>query len=529
MAGAATRPPHPLARSASVLVAASLFAACLGGSPDQLASPSISVDAGKTLGTLTTRLDTQIVYPAVLEGDMPSAAEHLKAYAADRATPLRVRLLLGTDGAYVTPDRRHKPTLPTGWSRSDWDFTPLDLLVDDVFRAGAEPVIDIGYMPDWMWNCATGQPNDPTFITFGEYAARLVSYYNRGAFTAEDGRSVINPAGASHRVSIWELWNEPNFQTLSCLGRGGSPTTTVPAITPAQYLAMWNATAPRMLAVDPTIRLAGPATTAGVTGRRPDYLELLMRSAPVRPDVVTFHAYGSYNPDETDGCLFDNAPPAGRSCFAGGIPAIVEGARTVRSWAPGQETWLTELNVLASYGNDPKARNWNALGAAWNASAFVRLGQTGVSSLFAYSFVHPGGNQFSVLDWTKGATYGTPLLSYWTAFYVSRFFPPGSTVLATTTSGLSGVDTLAVRTADGGISVLVVNRQVASSSDVGGAGVPQVVNVNLPDDWARSSATLWQLDRETDLPEGPGPIDLPHSTTLAVRFNGYGVAILRLE
>jgi len=511
-----------------VLVAANLLAACFVASPDLPVSATVSVDAGKTVGMLRARFDTQIVYPAVLDEDMPSAAEYLKAYAADRGAPLRVRLLLSTDGAYVTADRRHKPTLPTGWSRTDWDFTPLDLLVEDVFRAGAEPVIDIGYMPDWMWNCATGEPSDPTFITFGEYAARLVSYYNRGAFATEDGRSVINPAGASHRVTTWELWNEPNFQTLSCLGHGGAPATNVPAITPAQYLAMWNATAPRMLAVDPTIRLAGPATTAGVTGRRPDYVEMLMGSAAIRPDVVTFHAYGSYNADETDGCLLDNAPPPGRSCFAGGIPAIAEGVRAVRKWAPAQETWLTELNVLASYGNDPKARNWNALGASWQASAFVRLGEAGVSSLFAYSFVHPGGNQFSVLDWTKGATYGTPLLSYWTAFYISRFFPPGSAVLSTS-SKLRGVDTLAVRTADGGVSVLVVNRQVASSSDVGGVGVPRLVSLSLPDGWAGSSATLWQLDRATGLPEGPAPVDLPNSTALAVRFNGYGVAIFRLE
>ena len=98
----------------------------------------------------------------------------------------------------------------------------------------------------------------------------------------------------------------------------------------------------------------------------------------------------------------------------------------MRAIAGGREVWLTEVNVLASYANDPRARNWNAFGSAWEASAFVRLGAEGANALFHYSFVHPGGNQFSVLDWTRGPSFGTPLLTYWTGFYLARFFPPAA-------------------------------------------------------------------------------------------------------
>lgn len=487
---------------------------------------TVEVDATVTVGTFATELDTQIIYPAVLDEDMPNADEHLKRYAADRASPLRVRLLLSTDGAYVTTDRRHKPTLPAGWTRGDWDFTSLDLLVGDVYRANGRPVVDIGYMPDWMWNCSTGQPVDPTFVTFGEYAARLVAYYNNGGFTAEDGGRVENPAGASRPIATWELWNEPNYQTLACL-RGAS-TSGVPAISPAQYLLMWNAAAPRMRAVDPTIRLAGPATSAAMTGKTPDYLQVLMSDAAIKPDVVTFHAYGSYSPDETDGCLFDNAPPIGRKCFQGGLPLLLDGLRRVRSWAPGTETWLTELNVLASYGNDPRARNWNALGAAWQASAFARLSAAGADSLFQYSFVHPGGNQFSLLDWTKGSTFGTPLLPYWTGYYLARFFPPGSVILRSKVSQ-SGVDALAVRLASGEIHVLLVNRKVATSSDVGGAGVPAAIQVTVSGIAQPKTVTLWQLDGQTPLPDGPQAQVIGPGAGASVSFSGYGVAILELK
>lgn len=490
-------------------------------------SLGVQVDTGTSVGAFATRLDTQIVYPAVLDEDIPTGVEQLARYASGRLPELRVRLILGTDGAYVTPDRRHLPTLPAGWTREDWDFTSLDLLVGDVFRAGARPVIDIGYMPDWMWQCSSGTPLDPTFTAFGEYAARLVAYYNQGSFVAEDGRTIRNPAGTSRRVDTWELWNEPNFQTLAC-HPPNTPGARVPPITSAQYLAMWNAAAPRMRAADPTIRLAGPSTSAGVTGQNPDYLPLLMKSATIKPDIATFHGYGSYTADETDGCLFDNAPPAGRACFQGGIPLLVQGLRQVRAWAPRAETWITEVNVLASYGNDPLARNWNALGTAWQASAFVRLGTEGASALFHYSFVHPGGNQFSVLDWTKGPDFASPLLAYWTGYHLARLFPPGSEILKAT-STQNGIDTLAVKLRNGEVHVLVVNRKVASSSDIGGKGVATTVDVTVAGLSKAGAVTLWQFDADTPRATGPIPQPMSPASSVSVRFGGYGAAIVEFR
>ena len=455
---------------------------------------------------------------------MPTGAAQLERYASGRSPALRVRLILSTDGAYVTPDRRHKPTLPAGWTRGDWDFTPLDLLVGDVYAAGARPVIDIGYMPDWMWDCATGTPLDASFVGFGEYAARLVSYYNLGSFVAEDGRTVRNPAGTSRRVDTWELWNEPDFQTLACQKISGA---TVPPMGAARYLAMWNAVAPRMRAVDPSIKLAGPST-AGGAGQGAEYLRTLMRSATVLPDIVTLHAYGSYTAQETDGCLLDGAAPAGRTCSQGGIPVIADGLRTMRAAAPGLQIWLTEVNVLASYANDPRARNWNAFGSAWEASAFARLGAEGASALFHYSFVHPGGNQFSVLDWTKGPSFGTPLLAYWTGYHLARFFPPGSRVLKLT-GARPGIDALAVRVATGEVHMLVVNRRVADARDVGGEGVATDVEVKVAGRDNVAALTAWRIDSRTPLATGPASESLAAGSSTALRLPGYSVTLLEFR
>ena len=41
--------------------------------------------------------------------------------------------------------------------------------------------------------------------------ARLVSYYNTGTMTTEQGAVINNPAGTSNRITYWELWNEPDL------------------------------------------------------------------------------------------------------------------------------------------------------------------------------------------------------------------------------------------------------------------------------------------------------------------------------
>jgi len=354
---------------ALALAVALVFSAC--GAPQAADQGAVVVDPGRAIGAIVTELDTQIIYPGVL-GRVPSGPALLARYGAPR-----VRVVLGTDGAYL-PD--HPPTLPAGWTKGAWDFRTVDELIGDIYAAGSRPLVDIGYMPDWMWDCASGRPLDPTFAAFGEYAARLVSYYNRGSFVAEDGRVIRNPAGVAHRVDVWELWNEPDLWTLACVGPSGKGPGAL-SLSPATYLAMWNALAPRMRAVDPTIRLAGPTIARGVEGRSDAFLELVMRSGDPKPDIVTLHTYGSHDERDLDGCLFDGYA-SGKGCLADGVAAMAKTVARVRALAPGRPVWITEANSLASYAIDPKARNWGPLGTAWKASAFARMSALGVEAIF---------------------------------------------------------------------------------------------------------------------------------------------------
>jgi hypothetical protein len=383
-------------------------------------------------------------------------------------------------------------------------------------------MLDIAYMPDWLWDCGSGRPLDATYAAFGEYAARLVSYYNRGSFRAEDGRVVVNPAGTAHRVDVWEIWNEPDLWTLACVGPSGKGPG-LPSLSPATYLAVWNALAPRMREVDPSIRLAGPTTARGVEGNAQLYLEQLMRSGEPKPDIITMHAYGSHDERDFDRCVFDGYA-SGKGCQADGLAAATKTVVQFQALSGGRPIWITEANSLASYAIDPLARNWGPLGTAWKASLFARMAALNVGAVLEYSFVHPAGRQFSAVD----PQTGMPLLSYWTHRELARSFPTGATMLAAT-SGRAGIDVLAARLPDGTVSVLIVNRIVADPSDVGGTGTPAAADVRVTGIDTTGALTLTMLDAQTPLDDGPTALEIPSGPTTTVSFGGYGAAILRYQ
>ena len=487
--------------------------ACAPAPEDRGSAAVVAIDASQASGLVVTELNTQIIYPGVL-GRVPSGPARLAEYE-----PPKIRLMLGTDGAYL-PD--HPPTLPAGWSKGAWDFRTIDELVAATYTSGARPVLNIGYMPDWMWNCSNAQPVDPTFAPFGEYAARLVSYYNRGSFVAEDGRVITNPAGTSHRVDTWEIWNEPDLWTLACVGPSGKGPG-LPSLSPTTYLAVWNALAPRMRSVDPTIRLAGPTTARGVEGNGHTYLELLMRSADPKPDVVTLHGYGSHDERDLDRCLFDGYA-SGKGCLADGIPTLTKMLTRLQAPAAGRPIWVTESNAFASYAIDAKARNWGPLGAAWRASVFARLAGMGVGAIFDYSFVHPGGDQFSAVDPTTGAR----LLPYWTNRELARAFPLGATILPSR-AGPRGIDTLAVRLPSGAIHVLIVNRIVARPDDVGGSGESSTIELQLAGVASGGEISVRTFDAATSLESGPTSRTIGRGASASLTLPGYSVTIVRYE
>ena len=152
--------------------------------------------------------------------------------------------------------------------------------------------------------------------------------------------------------------------------------------------------------------------------------------------------------------------------------------------------------MSAAPGQDPARRSWNQYSAAWGASMFRHLALAGMNLIHQYQFnescqlgmVFPESPQGSC----SGSPPGTPLLPYWRDFYLTRYFPPGSTILTSTTD-VPAVEVLAARQPGGSnVRVLVIDRQVGTSK---GVGLPVTVTLNLQNMTGLQSATMRMLER----------------------------------
>lgn len=500
-----------ISRFAALAAALLLLAApTYGGIPARSAGTADTVVtvSPNTGSTIVTQMSTNDVWSGMVD-ETRGARARLQALHA----PL-VRLHVGDDGDPVA-----LPEVQKG----QWSFAALNALVNDVRRTGRQPLMNIKFAPDWMWTCypnsvgvspngaqGVGTVADLTFRTFAAYMANLVRYYNKGSMTTETGTVITNPARTANRVTFWELWNEPDLNNETpCAPPSGI------ALSPAQYVTMWNTVTAAMLAVDPTLAFVGPATSGGQfgAGNGNAYVSELMSRGRPRPVAISFHGYGYWDNSVTDRTIFD-----GDSTGAGGIPDIVRWVKIFHTQYPREPIWLTEVNVNADWDNDPYERPWTALGAAWWGTLFTRVAPLGVGIIHQYDLIDD--SQFGLLpDET-----GTPTLPYWVIMVLNQAFPKGSTLLQSHSSR-PGILSLAARHPDGTISVLLVNRQVNDPGARGGTGLPARVTLDMHD-FKVGAIQLVLLDGAITIGTGLLPVTLPASTIPGVAFTGYGMAIL---
>lgn len=486
--------------------------------------------------TPQTTIQTQLSTNNVWAGSLDQAPGGPASFDALHA-PL-VRIHVGDDGGAVSMPEVQQGQwanvhLPGGEPESR-PFENLDTLVSDVFAAGQQPLMNIKFAPDWMWSCyphsagmtekqTAGHVTDLTFNTFAQYMARLVDYYNKGSMTTETGTVISNPYGTAHTITYWELWNEPDLN---------NETPCAPAdgfgITYTQYTTMWNAVTAAMLAQDPTLKFVGPATAGAQFGSSTttgnQYVDYLMAHATTKPTAISFHGYGYWDNTVADQWIFDGDGTTG--CACGGITDIVNGVRAMQAQYPSTPVWLTEVNVNADWGNDDYKRPWSEFAAAWWGALFQQTAPLGVGMIDQYDAAD--SPQFGLLDDQTGARY----MVYQVMALLNQYFPAGSTILASS-SNTNGVLSLAARTPNGHIAVLVVNRQLASPtvrSSCGSGGMPADVSVELSGLTA-SVVTLHQLDRTSVDCASNGSTAarsnaLHAAQPLTVHFPGYGLAVL---
>ena len=206
--------------------------------------------------------------------------------------------------------------------RLTYDWSGIDRLYDSLLRTGIKPFVELGFTPQAMatspnkifyWEGNTSHPDLTEWRDLVE------------AFT----RHLEQRYGAEEvRGWYFEVWNEPN---LAGFWEGADREA---------YFKLYDATAAVLKAVDPALKVGGPAAAGAAWV--PEFLGHVAQSgAPV--DFVTAHAYG------VDGGFLDEAGKEDTK-LSPSPDAIIGDVRKVRrqiaaSAFPGLPLYFTEWST----------------------------------------------------------------------------------------------------------------------------------------------------------------------------------------
>jgi hypothetical protein len=417
------------------------------------------------------------------------------------------------------------PMVSNSGTAADWDFSILDTTAEPVLASGDHsPEFQIGTAPAWMCD-SQGRLLVATHANdFAAYAANLVRYYNKGGFDV-GGKHFQAPA--NHPITWWGIFNEFNINGLSA----------------ADYVTLYNATVPAMLAVDPTIKFSalelsdyGLATGGGGDPMRvlPTFLaQPRAGGVNAQVDVLSTHFYATCNQSDTDANLLAQVP-----LFAQNIDYFHK-ALASRTDLANTQIWVTENNVNADFADangkstcNPgqtfvaDQRGTSPFFAAWRPYVFSQLGKAGNRALYHWEYA--ADKQYGEVD-SASDFY----LSYWVDRTLANMFPStpsnaGPDILSVTVSDNMAIETLATRSADGRVRVMVVDYAVHAPTDNNGAGDPRTVVIDSSSFGTFGSASVLKLDATTSVTTGPAGAGVPPASRIAVTLNGYGTAFLTL-
>jgi hypothetical protein len=393
------------------------------------------------------------------------------------------------------------------------DFTKMDAIVQPVLQVtDNSPLLQL-YAPAWMW--VNGNPAnaliDPTFNQFADWAAMMVRYYNvPGGFT----RNGVTYASAAGRpIRWWGIFNEPNLTSL----------------TPQQYVQLYNLTAQKMLAVDPTIKLV--AVELSDWGNEPQrFLPPFVAGVTQPVDALATHYYGTCNQRDTDQQLINSVQ------YFHDHVVYFHQQMALNPTLASLPLWVTENNVNADFNSNGKSacnptqnfvadpRGNTAFFAAWRPLVFSQLVQAGASSIHHWDY--DADQQYGEVDYTTGATQ----LSYWVDYWLARYMtdPLGVEILPITTTQSATVETMAVRRPDATIVVMVANYAVANSTDNNAVGSPRTITIDTSMLGTFHSATSLSINAQTSASTGPVETTITPAAKLTVSLNGYGVTFIKL-
>lgn len=180
------------------------------------------------------------------------------------ATTVRAHAILHDDNAVVSR---------AGDGGLRFDFTRVDAIYDQVLALGLRPVVELSFMP-----AALARDPRQTVFAYRGVISPPADWAEWRHLVGQLTRHLIRRYGAVE-VAQWafEVWNEPNLVVFW-------PGTQ------EEYLRLYDEAARAIKAVDPRLRVGGPATAAG------EWVGMLAAhaaSAGVPLDFVSTHTYGN--------------------------------------------------------------------------------------------------------------------------------------------------------------------------------------------------------------------------------------------
>jgi hypothetical protein len=401
-----------------------------------------------------------------------------------------------------------------------WNFTILDAVTQPVLGVGDHsPEFQIAKAPPFMYQGDDSGNDfaDTTFEQFAGYAQNLVSYYNKGGFTA-NGQTYVSKAYPTDTITWWGIYNEPNINNN---------------LTPRQYVTMYNTLVPAMQKIDPSIKFAA-VELADFSGQVQNWIPPFVSGVTAQVDAMATHFYSTCNQADDDATVFGTIPG-----FVSDVQLFYSQMATNPALA-SVPVWVTENNVNADYdkGGGISAcngdtfvldqRGSSAFFAAWRPYVFSQLGKAGIKALYHWDFAADA--QFGEVNVTT--SQAQLQLSYWVDYWLQRMFPlpPGATLLQYTNTDGTELEILPVLNSDGSVTVMVSNHAVnLPNTDNNGPGAPRTISIDVSALGTFTTASLLTIDANTSVTSGPTAASVTPSPQMTVALNGYGVAFLTLK
>jgi xylan 1,4-beta-xylosidase len=180
------------------------------------------------------------------------------------ATMVRAHAILHDDNAVA----RRRPD-----GGLEFDFRAVDAIYDQVLGLGLRPVVELSFMP-----AALARDPQRTVFTYRGIISPPADWAEWRQLVGKLALHLVQRYGAVE-VAQWafEVWNEPNLAVFWPGSRD-------------DYLRLYDESARAIKAVDPRLRVGGPATAAA------EWIELLTAhaaTAGVPLDFVSTHTYGN--------------------------------------------------------------------------------------------------------------------------------------------------------------------------------------------------------------------------------------------